>query len=133
MTARIVRALENPHVDILGHPTGRRLGSREPYDADRDGVFAAARAPGKAVEINASPERLDLNDAHARRAAEAGVLLSISTDTHYLSELDNVDLGVAVARRARLRRDQIPHTRGPHDPLARTRPREKPPMCRPRA
>jgi DNA polymerase (family X) len=111
MTARIVRALVNPHMDILGHPTGRRLGSRDPYDVDLDAVFAAARAHGKAVEINSSPERLDLNDAHARRAAEAGVLLSISTDTHYLSELDNVDLGVAVARRAWLARDQILNTR----------------------
>jgi DNA polymerase (family X) len=111
MTARIVRALANPHVDILGHPTGRRLGSRDPYDVDLDAVFAAARAHDKAVEINSSPERLDLNDVHARRAAEAGVLLSISTDTHYLSELDNVDLGVAVARRAWLARDQILNTR----------------------
>jgi DNA polymerase (family X) len=111
MTARIVRALANPHVDILGHPTGRRLGSRDPYDVDLDAVFAAARAHDKALEINSSPERLDLNDVHARRAAEAGVLLSISTDTHYLSELDNVDLGVAVARRAWLARDQILNTR----------------------
>src|SRR5438309_321063 len=121
MTARIVRALENPHVDILGHPTGRRLGSREPYDVDLDAVFAAARAPGKAVEINASPERLDLNDVHARRAAEAGVPLSIRTDTHYLSELDNVDLGVAVARRAWLGREQILNTRSLDDLLAWTR------------
>jgi DNA polymerase (family X) len=111
MTARIVRALANPHMDILGHPTGRRIGSRDPYDVDLDAVFAAARAHGKAVEINASPERLDLSDAHARRAAEAGVLLSISTDTHYLSELDNVDLGVAVARRAWVTRDRILNTR----------------------
>src|SRR5256884_8109783 len=101
MTARIVRALENPHVDILGHPTGRRLGSREPYDVDLDAVFAAARAHGKAVEINASPERLDLNDVHPRRAAEAGVAPSISTGTPYLSELDNVDLGGALRPRAR--------------------------------
>src|SRR5438132_238106 len=121
MTARIVRALENPHVDILGHPTGRRLGSREPYDVDLDAVFAAARAHGKAVEINASPERLDLNDVHARRAAQAGVPLSISTDTHYLSELDNVDLGVAVARRAWLGREQILNTRSLDDLLGWTR------------
>ena len=120
MTARIVRALANPHVDILGHPTGRRLGSRDPYDVDFDAVFASARAHGKAMEINGSPERLDLNDVHARRAAEAGVLLSISTDTHYLSELDNVDLGVAVARRAGLGRAQILNTRSLDDLLAWT-------------
>ncbi len=121
MTARIVRALAHPHVDILGHPTGRRLGSRDPYEVDLDAVFAAARAHGKAVEINASPERLDLNDVHARRAAEAGVTLSISTDAHYLSELDNVDLGVAVARRAWLGPGQILNTRPLDDLLAWTR------------
>ncbi len=120
MTARIVRALANPHMDILGHPTGRRLGSRDPYDVDLEAVFAAARAHGKALEINASPERLDLNDANARRAAEAGVLLSISTDTHYLSELAHVDLGVAVARRAWLPRAQILNTRPLEDLLAWT-------------
>lgn len=120
MTARIVRALANPHMDILGHPTGRRLGSREPYDVDLEAVFAAARAHGKALEINASPERLDLNDVHARRAAEAGVLLSISTDTHYLHELDHIELGVAVARRAWLTRDRIVNTRALDDLLAWT-------------
>jgi DNA polymerase (family 10) len=121
MTARIVRALANPHVDILGHPTGRRLGSREPYDVDLDAVLAAAHAHGKAVEINGSPERLDLNDAHARRAAEAGVPLSISTDAHYLSELDHMDLGVAVARRAWLGRAEILNARPLDDLLAWTR------------
>jgi DNA polymerase (family 10) len=100
MTARIVRALANPHVDILVHPTGRLLGSREPYDVDMEAVLAAAREHGKAVEINASPERLDLGDVHARRAAELGIPIAISTDTHYLSDLENLELGVAVARRA---------------------------------
>lgn len=100
MTARIVRALANPHVDIPVHPTGRLIGSRDPYDVDMDAVLAAARQHGKAVEINASPDRLDLDEVHARRAAELGVPLSISTDAHYLSNLDNLDLGLAVARRA---------------------------------
>ncbi len=100
MTARIVRALENPHVDILVHPTGRRLGSREPYDVDLEAVFAAARRHGKAVEINASPERLDLGDVHARRAAELGLSIAVSTDSHVLANLDNLELGLAVARRA---------------------------------
>jgi DNA polymerase (family 10) len=100
MTARIVRALENPHVDILAHPTGRRLGTREPYDVDLESVFATARRHGKAVEINASPERLDLTDVHARRAAELGLPIAVSTDTHYLSDLDHLELGLGVARRA---------------------------------
>jgi DNA polymerase (family 10) len=100
MTARLVRALANPSVDILVHPTGRRLGSRDPYDVDLDAVFEAARAHGKAVEINASPERLDLADVHARRAAELGVAVAISTDTHHRADLDNLSLGVGLARRA---------------------------------
>jgi DNA polymerase (family X) len=100
MTARIVRALANPHVDILAHPTGRRIGSRDPYDVDLEAVFAAARAHGKAIEINSSPDRLDLSDVHARRAAELGIPIAISTDTHYLSNFDFLEFGLAVARRA---------------------------------
>jgi DNA polymerase (family X) len=118
MTARIVRALENPHVDILAHPTGRRLGSREPYDVDLEAVFAAARRHGKAVEINASPERLDLADVHARRAAELGVPLAVSTDTHHLPELDNLELGLGVARRAWLGPAQVLNARPLSDLLA---------------
>ena len=100
MTARIVRALANPYVNILAHPTGRLLGEREPYDVDLDGVFDAARAHGKAVEINASAARLDLNDVHARRAAELGVPVAISTDTHSLANLDDIPRDLGVARRA---------------------------------
>jgi DNA polymerase (family X) len=100
MTARICRALENPHVRILVHPTGRLLGSREPYDVDLEQVFATAQRLDKAVEINGSPHRLDLRDVHARRARELGLRLSIDTDAHYLTELDHMALGVATARRA---------------------------------
>jgi DNA polymerase (family X) len=118
MTARIVRALEHPHVDVLAHPTGRRLGTREPYDVDLEAVFAAARAHGKAVEINSSPERLDLPAPHARRAAELGLPVAISTDTHYLSELDHIELGVAMARRAWLTPAQVLNARSLPDLLA---------------
>ena len=100
MTRRICRALENPYVNVLAHPTGRLIGLREPYDVDLEQVFAAARRHGKAVEINCYPERLDLNDVHARRARELGVLLAINTDTHALDQLDTMRLGVATARRA---------------------------------
>src|SRR2546426_8106380 len=86
--------------NVLAHPTGRLIGAREPYDVDLDAVLEAARAHGKAVEINASPERLDLNDAHARRAAELGVSVAISSDTHWLANLDNLELGLGIARRA---------------------------------
>jgi DNA polymerase (family X) len=124
MTARIVRALENPHVDVLVHPTGRLLGSREPYDVDLESVFGAARQHGKAVEINASPDRLDLADVHARRAADLGVPVAVSTDTHYLSNLDNLELGLGVARRAWIGPAQVLNARPLDDLLAwRSRPR----------
>jgi len=121
MTSRIVRALEHPHVDILVHPTGRRIGTREPYDVDLDAVFAAAKRHGKAVEINSSPERLDLPDAHARRAAEHGIPIAITTDTHGLPELDHIELGVTVARRAWIGPAQVLNTRGLEDLLTWTR------------
>jgi DNA polymerase (family 10) len=100
MTARIVKALENPHVRILAHPTGRLLDSRPPYDVDLEQVFAAAKRLDKALEINSSPNRLDLRDVHARRARELGVRVAIDTDTHYLTELGHAALGIATARRA---------------------------------
>ncbi len=100
MTARIVRALENPYVNILVHPTGRLIGERDPYDVDLEQVFAAAKKHGKAVEINSSWQRLDLKDVHARRAAELGVWIAINTDTHYLENLNNMALGIGTARRA---------------------------------
>jgi DNA polymerase (family 10) len=121
MTARIVRALEHPHVDILVHPTGRRLGTREPYDVDLDAVFAAATRHGKALEINSSPERLDLCDTHARRAAAQGIPIAISTDTHGLSELDHIELGVTVARRAWIGPAQVLNARPLDALLAWTR------------
>ncbi len=111
MTARIVRALANPHVDILAHPTGRLIGSREPYDVDLEAVFTAAREHGKALEINASPDRLDLSDVQARRAAERGIPMAISTDTHYVSNLDNLHLGLGIARRAWLGPGQVLNAR----------------------
>lgn len=110
MTARIVRALENPYVNILVHPTGRLIGERDPYDVDLEQVFAAAKKHGKAVEINSSWQRLDLKDVHARRAAELGVAIAINTDTHYLENLNNMTLGIATARRAWIRPAQVVNT-----------------------
>jgi DNA polymerase (family 10) len=122
MTARIVRALGNPWMNVLVHPTGRLIGSREPYDVDLEAVLAAAREHGKAVEINASPDRLDLNDVHARRAAALGVPVAVSTDTHYLREMDNLALGLGVARRAWLEAGQVLNARPLGDLLAWARP-----------
>jgi DNA polymerase (family 10) len=121
MTKRIVRALEHPHVDILVHPTGRRIGTREPYDVDLDLLFETAKRHGKALEINSSPERLDLSDVHARRAAERGIPIAISTDTHGLSELDHIGLGVTVARRAWIAPNQVLNTRTLDELLAWTK------------
>jgi len=110
MTSRIVKALANPYVNILAHPTGRLIGERDPYDVDLEAVFAAAKQHGKAVEINAQPSRLDLNDHHARRAKELGVMLSIDTDTHFLDQLDHMALGVATARRAWIGKTDVINT-----------------------
>lgn len=99
MTKRIVRAAGHRYVRVIGHPTGRLLGEREPFEFDFDQLLHAARRHGAALEVNASPFRLDLNDAHARRAKEAGVPLVINTDTHTLANLDHLALGVATARR----------------------------------
>jgi DNA polymerase (family 10) len=118
MTDRILRALRNPHVRILGHATGRLLGERDPYAVDLDAVFAAARDAGVAVEINASPQRLDVKDAHARRARELGVMLTIDTDAHAEPHLDFMRLGVGTARRAWLGPDAILNTRSAKDLLA---------------
>ena len=111
MTARIVRAVQHPLVHILGHPTGRLIGERAAYELDMEAVLAAARAAGTAVEINASPSRLDLNDLHARRAKELGIPIVISTDAHTIAHLDFMRFGVSVARRAWLTPEDILNTR----------------------
>jgi DNA polymerase (family 10) len=100
MTDRVLRALECPWVDVLGHPTGRRLLKREPLRLNMDRITAAAAAQGVALEINCQVDRLDLNDAHARLARERGVPLVISTDAHSVAALANQRWGVQVARRA---------------------------------
>ena len=100
MTRRIIKAMEHPAVTIIGHLTTRLLGQREPVQLDLEAILQAARATGTALEINASPERLDLKDTHAHRARELGVPLVISTDSHHHAHLGKRRFGVAVARRA---------------------------------
>ena len=100
MTRRIIRAMEHPSVTIIGHLSTRLLGQRPPTDFDLEAVLHAARDTGTALEINASPERLDLKDTHAFRARELGIPLVISTDSHHHSHLSGGRFGVAVARRA---------------------------------
>lgn len=100
MTRRIIKAMEHPAVTIIGHLTTRLLGQREPVQLDLEAVLQAARETGTALEINASPERLDLKDTHAHRARELGVPLVISSDSHHHAHLGKRRFGVAVARRA---------------------------------
>lgn len=100
MTERIIHAMENPHVDAIGHPTGRLIGKREPYAVDIEAIFAAAARTKTALEINSFPERLDLVDVHAKRAKELGVMLVVNTDAHAPIHMDNIRYGVAMARRA---------------------------------
>jgi len=99
MTARIIKAMENPWVDCIGHPTGRLIGQREPYDVDMETVLQAAARLGVAMEISSDPIRLDLRDVHARRAKELGVKLTIATDAHWTGSLSLLRFGVATARR----------------------------------
>ncbi|MDD1660320.1 MAG: DNA polymerase/3'-5' exonuclease PolX [Methanomicrobiales archaeon] len=99
MTRRVLSAMASDHVDIIGHPTGRLLGSREPFALDLDRVIEAAADTRTALEINASPLRMDLDDAPIRQAKEAGVKLAIGTDAHSAPELDHMKNGVVLARR----------------------------------
>lgn len=99
VTARVLAAIENPHVDIIGHPTGRLLPDRPAADLDMEMILKAAARTGTIMEINANPQRLDLRDSHVRRAVELGVKLAINTDAHDADQLDLMHYGVATAQR----------------------------------
>mgnify|MGYP005837560249 CR=1 FL=1 len=100
VTQRVINAIRNPHIDIIGHPTGRLLPDRPAADLDMDAVLAAAAETGTALEINSDPHRLDLNDIYARRAHELSIPLSINTDAHHPDSYDLLPYGIAIARRA---------------------------------
>jgi DNA polymerase (family 10) len=110
-TERILGAMDNPHVDCIGHLTGRRLLKRDGAPVDVEKVVAHAAETGTALEINSQPDRLDLRDTHARLAGEAGVLIPITTDAHSAGALGYAELGVSQARRAWLTKEQILNTR----------------------
>jgi DNA polymerase (family 10) len=110
MTRRIIRAIENPPVNIIAHPSGRLLGARDPYEVDIDEVMEAAKKYGKALEINAYFERLDLDDIHCRKAKEMSIRVAIGTDTHHLDQMWMMSLGVAVARRGWLETQDVLNT-----------------------
>ena len=118
MTARVIKAIENPDVDMIAHPTCRLIGEREPVAIDLEAVFRAAVKYNKILEINAMPDRLDLKDTHAFRARELGVKLAIGTDAHSVAHLDLMRFGIGVARRAWCEPRHILNTLPPEELLA---------------
>jgi DNA polymerase (family X) len=110
-TERIVRAMANPYLKMLAHPTGRMIAEREPYDVDMPRVIKEARMRGCCLELNAHPERLDLFDTHCRTAKAEGVLVSVNSDAHSTTEFDNLRFGIGQARRGWLEKHDVLNTR----------------------
>lgn len=110
MTRRIVRACENPHVNVIGHPTGRIIGKRPRVDVDLDAVFAAAARTGTALEVNSYPDRLDLSGEHVLRAKRYGVKMAVNTDSHSTVHLGFMRFGVATAQRGWLTKRDVVNT-----------------------
>lgn len=110
-TKRIIRAIKNPNVDILFHPTGRLIGKREAYDLDMDTIIKTAKETGTVLEIDAFPDRLDLKDEYVRKCVAAGVKLSIDTDAHAIAHMDFLEYGIAQARRGWAEKSDVINTR----------------------
>ena len=111
MTARMVAAMEHPLVDAIGHPTGRKIETRPGYALDMARVIEAAARTGTMLEINAAPDRRDLDEIHAREAARAGVRILVDSDAHSTRNLELMRFGIATARRAWLTKDDVANTR----------------------
>jgi DNA polymerase (family 10) len=122
MTARLLKALENPYVKILGHPTGRQILRRDPFNFDLEKVFEAARKSGVVLEVNGNPERLDLCDRHAKLARDRGIKIVISTDAHAPDHLNLMRYGVTTARRGWLEKGNVVNTFPPEKLRASLRP-----------
>jgi len=112
ITGRLITAIENKNVDIIAHPTGRIIGQRDPYEVDMQAVLAAAASARTAMEINAYPTRLDLNDVWSRTAKDMGVRLAINTDAHQAGQMKVMRYGIRVARRAWLEKKDVLNTFG---------------------
>jgi DNA polymerase (family X) len=123
MTKRVLDAMDDPHLTILAHPTGRLLLSREPYAIRIEDVLEKAAAVGVAVELNADPHRLDLDWRYCRRAKELGVVIEIGPDAHSTNGLDNVHFGVGMARKAWLEAADVLNTRSSGDIISFARKR----------
>lgn len=110
ITKRLVSAMRNPYVSVIAHPTGRLIGERDPYDVNMNEILKVAKETGTAIEINAYPIRLDLNDVYAKMAKEMGVQIVISTDTHITTQFDYMGYGVSIARRGWLEKKDVLNT-----------------------
>ena len=110
MTERLLRVLDNPHVSLIGHPTGRILLRRDSYQYDMEAVLKTAAANRVAMELNAYPDRLDLCDRHLRMAKERGVKIVINTDSHHTTHMEKMKYGILQARRAWLTKDDVLNT-----------------------
>ena len=110
MTARMIKAMKNPNVDIISHPTGRLIGKRDEYLLDFDKVLKTAKETGTILEINASPERLDLREIYIRRAKAEGVKMIINTDAHQREQMNLMEYGIAMARRGWAEKQDIINT-----------------------
>jgi DNA polymerase (family X) len=125
MTDRVLRALDDPRLTILAHPTGRLLLSRDPYALDIDAVLEKAAALGVAVELNADPHRLDLDWRHLQTAKRLGVTIEIGPDAHSTRGLDNMEVGVGIARKGWLERADVLNARSADDVVAFARARHR--------
>jgi DNA polymerase (family 10) len=110
-TERVIKAMDNPHFNIFGHPTGRLINERPAYDIDMEQVMRAAKERGCFLELNAHPDRLDLNDVHCKMAKDMGLKVAISTDAHRIDDLDYMRFGVGQARRGWLEADDVLNTK----------------------
>jgi DNA polymerase (family 10) len=122
LTYRLVSAMKNPYVSIIAHPTGRLIGERDAYDVDMDEILTIAKKTGTAIEINAYPLRLDINDTYAKRAKEMGIPIVIATDTHVTNQFDYMRYGVSIARRGWLEKDDVLNTLAVDKLLKRLKP-----------
>jgi DNA polymerase (family X) len=110
MTRRVIRAMEHPNVNVIGHPTGRKIGRRPPQDLDLEAVFEAAARTGTALEISAFPDRLDLRDEHVRWAKRHGVKFAVDTDSHATGHLALMRFGVGTAQRGWIGAEDVINT-----------------------
>jgi DNA polymerase (family 10) len=110
ITKRLVSAIKNPYVTVIAHPTGRLIGERDAYEVDMEKVFSAAKEAGKAMELNAYPLRLDINDTYAKRAKEMNIPIMINTDTHVIQQFDFMIYGVSIGRRGWLEKNDVINT-----------------------